>query len=96
MKWITDQCNQIMRDGKMPEDWKKSVLCPKGDALECGSYRAIKLLEHSVKIAERVFEKRIRDTVKYNEMQFGFTPGKGTTDAIFILRQLQEKFETNG
>ena len=25
-------------------------------------------------------------------MQFGFMPGKGTTDAIFIIRQLQEKF----
>ena len=27
-------------------------------------------------------------------MQFGFTPGKGTTDAIFIVRQLQEKFRS--
>ena len=25
-------------------------------------------------------------------MQFGFSPGKGTTDAIFIVRQIQEKF----
>src|SRR5207244_6962813 len=25
-------------------------------------------------------------------MQFGFSPGKGTTDAIFIVRQLQKKY----
>ena len=27
-----------------------------------------------------------------DEMQFGFVPGKGSTDAIFIVRQLQEKY----
>ena len=26
-------------------------------------------------------------------MQFGFMPGKGTTDAIFIMRQVQEKHQ---
>ena len=25
-------------------------------------------------------------------MQFGLRPGKGTTDAIFIVRQVQERF----
>ena len=27
--------------------------------------------------------------VKVDEMQFGFMPGKGTIDAVFILRRLQ-------
>ena len=30
--------------------------------------------------------------VKVDEMQFGFMPGKGTIDAVFILRRLQEKY----
>ena len=28
-----------------------------------------------------------------DNMQFGFMPGKGTTDAIFIMRQVQEKHQ---
>src|SRR2546425_4909900 len=64
----------------------------KGNALECSSYRGIKLLEHVLKVLERVIEARIRKIVKIDEMQLGFSPSKGTTDAIFIVRQLQEKF----
>jgi len=30
------------------------------------------------------------------DMQFGFMKGKGTTDAIFIVRQMQEKFRAKG
>ena len=40
---------------------------------------------------ERVIEKIIRERISIDDMQFGFMPGRGTTDAIFILRQLQEK-----
>ena len=34
----------------------------------------------------------IRSSIIIDDMQFGFMPGRGTTDAIFIVRQLQEKF----
>ena len=33
----------------------------------------------------------IRCQVSIDNMQFGFMPGKGTTDAIFCMRQVQEK-----
>ena len=67
----------------------------KGDALECGSYRSgIKLLDHVMKVLERVIEGRVRKIVTIDEMQFGFMAGRGTTDAIFVVRQLQEKYLT--
>ena len=34
---------------------------------------------------------RIRSQVQVDEMQFGFMQGKGTTDAIFVVRQMVEK-----
>ena len=30
--------------------------------------------------------------MKVDDMQFGFMPGKSTTDALFILRRTQEEF----
>ena len=56
-----------------------------------GNYRGLKFLDHVMKGIERVIEKIIRERISIDDMQFGFVPGRGTTDAIFILRQLQEK-----
>ena len=56
----------------------------KGDPIECGSYRGIKLLEHAMKVVERIFEHRIRQQIELDDMQFGFMKGKETTDAIFM------------
>ncbi|MBJ5627083.1 hypothetical protein JGG67_22950 [Salmonella enterica subsp. enterica serovar Derby] len=87
VQWLTDLSNRIIDEGRIPGDWGKSVIIPiykgKGDPLECGSYRAVKLLEHAMKVVERVLEQRIRNQVRVDEMQFGFMPGKGTTYAIF-------------
>ena len=66
----------------------------KGDVRSCGSCRSIKLLEHGMKVVD--FERRLRKIVKLDEMQNGFMPRRGTIDAVFIVRQLMEKYETAG
>ena len=43
-----------------------------------------------MKILERVLERRIRELVKIDSMQFGFMPGRGTTDALFVVRRMQD------
>ena len=45
-----------------------------------------------MKVLERIVDSLIRQLVSINNSQFGFVPGKGTTDAIFVVRQLQEKY----
>ena len=45
-----------------------------------------------MKVAERVLERRLRQAVEIDKMKFGFRPGTGTTHAIFIARQLQERY----
>jgi len=64
--------------------------------MEGGSYRGIKLLEHAMKVVERIFEYRIWQQIEIDDMQFGFLKGKGTTHAIFIVRQMQEDFRVKG
>ena len=53
-RWMTDLINNIVKEGCIPDDWRKSILVPvykgKGDPLVCGSYRAIKLLEQPMKV----------------------------------------------
>ena len=90
-------CQRVLDgEGIMSEEWKTSVVVPifkrKGDVMDCGAYRGVKLLEHAMKIVERTLENRIRELVMIDEMQFGFMPGKGTTHALFILRRMQEEF----
>ena len=81
-------------EGYIPTDWQESFIVNlykgKGDALNRGNYRGLKLIEQ-VMVLECVVEGLIRQRVEIDEMQCGFMSGRGTTDAIFIVRQLQEK-----
>ena len=80
----------------MPKEWRRSVLIQiynnKGDAQCCGNYRGIKLMSHTTKVWERIIEARLRDRVEISKQQYGFMPGKRTTDAMFSLRMLMEKY----
>ena len=94
-KVMMEQCQRVL-DGRGMLEWK-SVIVPifkgKDDVMSCGSYRGVKLLEHAMKTVERVLEGKIRALVNLNEMQFGFMPGKGTVDAIFIVRRMQNEYQ---
>ena len=82
--------------GKNPEDWSKGLITPvfkKGDKLDPANYRAITLLSIPGKVLCRMILNRIQGTVDAHlmEEQCGFRSSRGTTDAVFVVRQNMEK-----
>ena len=70
--------NNIIKDCEIPTDWEESYILSlykgKGSALERGNYRGLKLLEHAMKVVERIIEGFIRRVADIDAMQFGFMP----------------------
>ena len=71
----------------MPVEWALGIMVPifngKGDIRNC-SYYTVKLLEHGMKVVERVLEKRLHIIVSVDVMQFGFMPEIGTRCCIYL------------
>ncbi|KAK3537373.1 hypothetical protein QTP70_008831 [Hemibagrus guttatus] len=96
VEFLASLFNRVLERERMPEEWRRSVLVPifknKGNVQSCSNYRGIKLMSHTMKLWERVVEARLRKVVEICEQQYGFMPRKSTTDAIFALRILMEKY----
>lgn len=81
----------------VPQDWRDASICKlykgKGDIADCGSYRGISLLSAAGKILAHIINTRLSQHAEsmLPETQCGFRPGRGTVDAIFVVRQIQEK-----
>ena len=69
---IRDLATAIIRDGKVPTDWKESfIVClykGKGNALDRGNYRGLKLTEQVMKILERIVDGLIRQVVSFDDI----------------------------
>ena len=92
---IHDLAVAIIHDGKVPSDWEQSFIAciykGKGDVGK-GQLPWSLADRADYKILERIVDGLIRQLVSIDDSQFGFVPGRGTTDAIFVVRQLQEKY----
>ena len=97
--WLTNFFNEIMTTKKKPDEWRRSTLIPiyknKGDIQSCANYRGIKLMSHTMKLWERVIERRIRKETRVTDNQFGFMPGRSTMEAIYLLRRVMERYRTD-
>ena len=92
---LLDMLQKIFEQNKMPEECRDSVTVPifneKGDIQNCGNYRGVEMISHTMKIREIIIDRRLGEETRVGEEQFGFMPGRGTTDAIFAARQVIEK-----
>ena len=95
--WLTRVCQVAWKHGKTLRDWQTGVIIPifkKGDRKLCTNYRGMSLLCLPGKVYAKCLERKCREIVesKLEDGQCGFRPGRSTTDQIFTLKQLFEKF----
>lgn len=82
---------------EISQDWRDALICKlykgKGDVSDCSSYRGISLLSSAGKTLVHIINCRLSKLAeKYlPESQCDFRPGRDTNDAMFVVKQLQEK-----
>ena len=86
----------VWREKKTPEKWRKGLIIKlpkKGNLRECKNWRGISLLSVVIKVKGKIVVDRIRIGVesRLTKEQAGFRPGRGTTEQIFILRNIIEQ-----
>ena len=94
---LTEICNRIWRTGEWPTPWTQSLIITlpkKGNLQLCQNYRTICLISHSSKVMLKVILNRLKPQAeeKIAEEQAGFRAGRSTTEHIFNLRILCEKY----
>lgn len=85
---------KILDERKIPDEWKDSHTIPvykKGSKFSPENYRGITLLNTCLKLFTAVLKDILEEVVTTAEEQQGFRKNRGTTDAIFMVRQLMEK-----
>ena len=95
LKIMKKLINTIYETEELPKDFiEVSMIALKkmAQATKCNDHRTISLIAHTAKkvtkVLRRRIEKKIEDVLR--EDQFGFRRGKGTRDAIGMLRIISE------
>ena len=88
--------NEMCKNGDIVDELLESTYIPipkKPKAIECGIYRPISIMRHPTKILLKVLLNRMKSDIHQdiNECQYGFMPGKGTRNAVFVLTNLAER-----
>ncbi|XP_011685761.1 PREDICTED: uncharacterized protein PF11_0207-like [Wasmannia auropunctata] len=100
---LLDLLKLIWRRGKIPNNWKKSIVVPiykRGDKEVPGNYRGISLLCTAYKIYAEILRKRLEKEAEEKglvpESQAGFRKGRSTIDNIFVLNHIMQREKRQG
>ena len=101
VKFLHPLFNKVYSCGQYPESWTKAMIYPlhkKGHRGSVDNYRSISLLNVLSKIYNTIINKRLSKFCDENdiipEAQAGFRKGYSTTDNIFTLQSLVQKYLT--
>ena len=91
-------CSKIWQTEKWPTQWTQSqiiTLPKKGNLQTCQNYRTISLISHPSKVMLKILLNRLQPQAEeiIAEEQAGFRMGRSTTEQIFNLRVLMEKYQ---
>jgi hypothetical protein len=93
---LTQLINSIYESGEWPKNFSEVTMVAlkkKPKASKSTDHRTISLTAHAAKVVASVIrissEKKIEDVL--GEDQFGIRKGKGTTDALGMLRIISER-----
>ena len=97
LKSFTKLFNIIFKTGCYPRRWEESYIIPihkSGDKTDFNNYRGIALMSCLAKVFSALLNVRLCNimTHKYNPSQFGFRENHRTSDSLFILKSLTNKY----
>ena len=89
-------CNKIWQTGEWPTPWTQSLIITlpkKGNLQLCQNCRTINLISHPRKVMLRILLNRLKPQAEEIIKEWaGFRAGRSTTEQIFNLRILCEKY----
>ncbi|PNF16702.1 hypothetical protein B7P43_G05333 [Cryptotermes secundus] len=96
LKTLTKLINTIYETGEWPKDFTEVTMIAlkkKTKATKCSDHHTICLMAHTAKITAKILKRRIKRKIEdiLGEDQFGFRRGKGTRDAIGVMRIIAEQ-----
>jgi len=96
LKIMKKLVNTIYETGEWPKDFTEVTMIAlkkKRQATKCSDHRTVSLIAHTAKIVAKILRRRIGKKIEdvLGEDQFGFRRGKGTGNAIGMLRIISER-----